>query len=426
MAKATSILGFVEALGRKLADKYPDTAPPVTKVDPKKGPYQAKGETPETKAIMDARKTISKDIELGNYDPFFPVEQRFYADSSQYDLVGNTLTDTLPKTQKTIDAKIAQFDTPEARASLRQAFEKAADDPMAADWYALGQLEKLFIDELGPEAGRKAFKDMFADAMAATTGGADPGSNLLMAQYGNFLRQQGMEVPDAAYKMPVPIGGRFVTGNMQMFDRVANKGQALTAADQPKRFNFSSNFLGDRNRATIDEQMTAGMTGGQFNAPPQGSYGILEGIVHDEAAKLGIKPANMQDVSWAGYKNIQGKPMIQFVNEAIERTARLTGQTPEQVARGIPRGKPLYDAGGAAIGAGTILGALGLSDRSEASVVPAGLTQPSMADVRSAMEQSGSGSQDAQQFILDALLGFAAPQSLGDATMTGRARNATR
>ena len=80
MAKATSILGFVEALGRKLADKYPDTAPPVTKVDPKKGPYQAKGETPETKAIMDARKTISKDIELGNYDPFFPVDQRFYAD----------------------------------------------------------------------------------------------------------------------------------------------------------------------------------------------------------------------------------------------------------------------------------------------------------------------------------------------------------
>jgi hypothetical protein len=87
---------------------------------------------------------------------------------------------------------------------------------------------------------------------------------------------------------------------------------------------------------------------------------------------------------------------------------------------------------GAALGipAVGILGALGMPDRATAgstdSIVPGGLTAPSMADVRSAMEQSGSGSQDVQQFILDALLGFAAPQSLGDATMTGRSRNATR
>lgn len=80
----------------------------------------------------------------------------------------------------------------------------------------------------------------------------------------------------------------------------------------------------------------------------------------------------------------------------------------------------------APVASGGILGALGMPDQATAgsidSIVPGGLTAPSMADVRSAMEQSGSGSQDVQQFILDALLGFAAPQQLGDATMTGRAR----
>ena len=171
-----------------------------------------------------------------------------------------------------------------------------------------------------------------------------------MAAYGNFLRNQGMSPPSAAYEMPYPIGGRYVTGNMAMYDKVINQGKGLTAADTPKRFNFSANFLGDRSRATIDEQMTRGMTSGgkPLNAPPDGAYGIMEAIVAEEAAKRGVQPANFQDVSWAGFKGYEGKPMITEINEMIERTSRLTGQTPEEVLRGFIRGNmPMYGLLGA-------------------------------------------------------------------------------
>lgn len=128
-------------------------------------------------------------------------------------------------------------------------------DPNAQRWYAMGQLERAYVDELGDKAGRSAFKTDFADAMAATTGGADPTDNLMMAHYGNVLRARGEAVPANAYDMPFPIGGRYAGGNMRMYDKVINQGRDFVASETPKRFNFSANFQGHKNRATIDEQI---------------------------------------------------------------------------------------------------------------------------------------------------------------------------
>tara|TARA_R100000329_G_scaffold126669_1_gene105309 strand:- start:423 stop:1781 length:1359 start_codon:yes stop_codon:yes gene_type:complete len=362
---AATLAGVVPGIGdaaaapiKALAKRYTEVGAPVEKVDKKKGTtYLSKGVSEEQKIVERERAQIIKDMEEGGFDPMFPVEERYYADPEPYNLQGNTLTDTLPKKQQTIDKKIAQFDTPEARAALNEAFDRG-QGPLAQDWYAMGQLEDAFIAELGPEAGRQAFKERFADAMAATTGGADPRSNLLMAAYGNFLKSKGMSPPGAAYEMPFPIGGRYVTGNMAMYDKVINQGKGLSAATTPKRFNFSANFLGDRSRATIDEQMTRGMTaaGPVLNAPPDGAYGIMEAIVGEEAAKRGVQPANFQDVSWAGFKDYEGKPMITEVNEMIERTARLTGKSPDEVLRGFITGNmPMYGLLGATT-AGMIAG----------------------------------------------------------------------
>lgn len=343
-SKAGRVLKGID--GDKLSANYPDIGTPVDKIDKKTGKeFRSKGLSEEEKLVQKERNRISKDMEEAGYEPMFPVEERYYADPSFYQLEGNTRVDTLPKKQETIDKKIAQFDTPEARAALNAAYD-AGLGPLSQDWYAMGQLQDAFIKELGPEEGAMAFKERFSDAMAATTGGADPKANLLMAAYGNFLREQGLSPPSAAYEMPHPIGGRYVTGNMAMYDKVLNQGAGLTTAGQPKRFNFSANFLGDRSRATIDEQMSQGMAG--INAPPQGAYGIMEGIVADEAAKRGVEPANFQDVAWAGFKNYEGKPMISEVNEMIERTSRLTGKTPEEVLRGFIRGNmPMYGLLGA-------------------------------------------------------------------------------
>lgn len=344
----------------KIAANYPDTAPPVLAKDPKTGKeFLQKQNSAEAQAVEKVRKAAQKDIDAGRYTPYFDLSKRSYADASQYPLQGRTVTDALPKKQATIDKYTAEFDTPEARERLTAAFREGSKDPMAKDWYAMGQLESEFIKEYGPEQGRKLFKESFADAMAATTGGADPTANLLMAHYGNFLRQRGTPQPTAAYEFPYPIGGRFASGNMAMYDKVINQGAGLEATKTPKRFDFSANFLGHRDRATIDEQMSGGFRPGLM-VPPGDSYGVFEKVVHDLAKQEGVMPANFQDVAWKGLKGVPGKPMIQHVNEAIERTARVTGKTPEEVVRDslVRRTNPLYGGVGVGIGAGALAAAL--------------------------------------------------------------------
>ena len=79
-------------------------------------------------------------------------------------------------------------------------------------------------------------------------------------------------------------------------------------------------------------------------------------------------------------------------------------------------GKRNIMGGQAALGAGGILGALGLpQDATAADVVFA--ERP---------EVSKEGKQEVQQLILDTLMGFMAPQPLGDATMDAYNRNRVR
>jgi hypothetical protein len=350
-------LGYDQA---KIAMQYPDVAPPVLAVDPKTGKeFLQKQLSNEARAVEKVRKAAQKDIDAGKYTPFFNLEERYYADATKHPLQGRTVTDALPKKKETIDKYRKQYDTPEARKRLTDAFKKGSEDELAKNWYAMGQLEAEFINEFGPEVGRNMFKERFADAMAATTGGADPTSNLLMGAYGNYLRQHGVTQPKAAYEFPYPIGGRFASGNMAMYDKVINQGAGLQSNKTPKRFDFSANFLGHRDRATIDEQMSGGFDP-KLMVPPGDSYGIFEAVVHDLARQQGVQPANFQDVSWAGLKGTKGKPMMQHINEAIERTRRVTGKKPEEIVRdSLVRGThPLYGVAGTGLTAGALAAAI--------------------------------------------------------------------
>ena len=330
---------------KELRKRYPKTLAGAPAFDEKKGKqYISKMNSAEALAVEAARKAAQKDIDKGNYKPMFDVEKRYYADPTKYNIQGNTLTDAIPAKPETIAKYEAMYNTPEAKARLTEAFKKGSQDPMTKDWYAMGQLESEYIKRLGPDVGRQRFNEDFAQAMAATTGGADPTSNFLMGSFGNYQRARQKYIPSNAYDMPYPIGGRYASGNMKMYDKVLVKGNPLTAADQPKRFNFASDFLGDTSRATIDEQMMTGILP-TLKAPVAGSYGVAEKVVTDLAKQLGVNPANAQDVMWAGLKDVPGKPMIQHVNESIERTARITGQTPEQVLDAMIRNRaPMYSA----------------------------------------------------------------------------------
>lgn len=333
----------------RLAENYPQTGPSQIKTDKKKGTqYDGKLLTPEELVLQAERNAAQKDIDAGNYTPYFDESQRYYANPENYNIVGNTLEDAIPKRADTIEKYRARFDTPEIRKSLEEAYEKGLS-PDSVDWYAMGQLEDAFIAELGLEEGTKQFRSRFADMMAATTGGANPEANLLTTAYINYMLEQGIPIPKNTYDIPHPIGGRYASGNVAMGKKIAQEGVPLSAENQPKRFNFAANFMGDRQRATIDEQMSRLYEKG-LKAPPGASYGIMEGILGDVARSKGLQPANMQDVSWAGAKGYEGKPMIRTVNEMIERTSRITGETPDQVLKRFIRASgPMYGVGGLGI-----------------------------------------------------------------------------
>ena len=351
MAKGGDVLNAVKNVAKKfnfdpykMSQQYPDVIPPVLAIDAKTGKeFLQKQLSPEALEVQKARKAAQKQIDAGNYQPHFDIEQRYYADPSHYPTAGYTATDIVPKKTETVAKYEALANDPEALARLRGAYEKAKDRPMAKDWYAMGQLEDAFIRELGPEEGRKQFKARFADAMAATTGGADPNSNLMMAAFTNYQKGLGREIPTKAADLPFPIGGRFVSGNMEQAKKLAELGEIPVT--NPKRHNFSANFLGHRDVSTLDEQMSQ-LWDPKMMSPPPNAYGIYQQALAREAEKAGVQPANFQDIAWAGAKDYPGKPMMQEINEMIARTHAITGEPQEEILKGFIRGnKPMYGIG---------------------------------------------------------------------------------
>ena len=343
-----------------LATRYPEVAPPVEAIDRKTGkPYLAKELSEEAKAVQLARKVAQERIDRGEYTPFFDPAKRFDVDITQYPAYEPTITQrrVKPETQEKYDSMLMAEDV---LARLDDAYKRGLLQKQDAEnWYMLGQVEAEFIKEFGEKVGRERFKERIADAMAATTGGADPESNWLMAQYGNFMKQQGAEMPKAAYEFPFPIGGRYVSGNMDQYRKMIMEGEGVTP-DNPKRYNFSYNFLGSK-APTIDEQMMGIIRPG-VNVPEPGTYGHHEAPVTAAAARQSVDPRYYQEVAWAGAKDAKTKggfkaaPFIDTINESIERTSQVTGLPPEEVVRkGLVRSEmPMYGAAGATVGAGAL------------------------------------------------------------------------
>lgn len=341
----------------ELAMRYPETAPPVTKIDKRTGKeFLSKSESPEAAALQKERARVMSEMKEEGYTPFFNPEERYYVNPADYPLQGNTLS-IRPAKQATIDKYAEMANDPDALARLMAAYELGSQYPGAERWYAMGQLEDMFKQGLGEQQGRNMFKQRFADAMAATTGGMDPDANLRLALYMNYLAEQGMPTPLASFELPYPIGGGKygVMPNVAQYEAIINRGGGLSIAN-PKRFNFSSNFLGHLDRPTLDEQMMSGGWDPKLQMPPANTYGIYEDALSNLARdQIGVEPVEAQDVMWAGIKlpkdaSYTPGPMIGIVNDVIERTSRLTGKSPDEVVEEaiVKAKRPAYAGGGMA------------------------------------------------------------------------------
>ena len=336
---------------KKLAEDYPQTLFPKLQADEKTGKlFAGKVTHPEADALKKARTLAQKEIVKGDYQPFFDITQRAHVDPTQYPLPGSTLIDAMPKTQDTIAKYGAIAKNPDSLAQWQAGFDRAKDSPLAKDWYAMKQLQDKFIETLGPEEGVKQFKARFADPMGATTGGADPTSNLMTAAYTNVMRQRGLDVPQEGFDVPYPVYGRYLGQNLAQAQKLHQTG-GLSAATQPKRHNFSGNFLGHRDLSTLDEQMMSAyidpQTGKAFASPPGNSYGLFQRELNTLADKNKVMPENFQDVTWAGLKEYPGKPMMQEINEMLHRTSRVGDISQQEALENFIRAnKPVYKEGG--------------------------------------------------------------------------------
>jgi hypothetical protein len=357
----------------KLRNEYPQTSFPVSAWDKnKEAYYAAKNPSSEELALKAARDFAQEEIKSGSsaYKPYFDISKRGYVDPSNYPLPGPQTTSVIPKQQKTIDAYTAKFQNPEAIQKWSDAYELAKNSPNAHHFYAMDQLEKEYVKAYGPELGRHKFKTEFADQMANTTSGVTPTNNLLTAAYVNHMNASGLPLPGHAlgeysgysFDAPHPVQGGRIGANLAQSNKYAEAGNQLNPLENPKRYDFSGNFMGHPG-LTMDEQM---MTPFGMAAPPKGSYGLAELEGAKQAALKGVTvPSDWQSVTWAGLKALKdskgkelspdelskiGQPMIEDVNQAIHRTSRVLNISPKEALDQLLKNKPMYGIG--AIGAG--------------------------------------------------------------------------
>ena len=397
-AKAEKIWGTYP----QYAEQYPDVGPPALmekRPDPNKPgkylttnpigevPYTSFDEaakldatpryffekklTPEAEQFQKQRNIVQRDMDLHGYTPYFDPAQRANVDTTGYAPFVDTAVAAAPKTAVTDQKFYDKYGTPEARARLQEGYEKGTTIPGAENWYYMKQLEDAYVAELGPQAGRDAFRKEFTGMMAATTGGASPYENFLMSHYANYLNKRGEDVAQRAYEMSFPIGGRYASGNMKQAQKYIDSGmQPFDPAKNPKRYDFDNALAGDRNAGVIDEQMSGAYIPG-MTIPEW--YGPATRILREEAGKVGVDPRGFQDVGWAGLKALKTEaktgqpftyegPMIGQINRSIETTHRLTGMPHEEIVRrGLIRKEiPMYGLG--AIGAGKVMSDLARQD----------------------------------------------------------------
>jgi len=306
--------------------------------------------------------------------------------------------------------KVAQFDLPRVvppRGVPERVTDLAANrdviDKMAeviqqgqkmggANWYNADPLFEKFIQQLGPEAGQKAYRK-YMDFVAATSPRSDVGTNIRNASYyyGRDMRGEGM--PAVGDRNPQPYGHMAQRLHQMNAERVAGPG--WDPLNNPKPASFVENLAGNQEPVTVDTHafrlpailaqdprfletayqaskdapklniqklvMSGDMsmedalkTPAYWQAQPKSNeYGAMERYYKPIGRELGMTPAQTQASAWVGGGKLTGlasdesKPFLRFFDDRIMKTARETGMDPKDVLRNFISGKaPLYAKGG--------------------------------------------------------------------------------
>lgn len=336
---------YAEPKFPQYADEYPPVGPPG--VNPETGkPMRVL--TPEAIEFQKERQRIQRDMDKYGFTPYFDPAKRYDVNPADYPTPKNTL-DVRPAKPETIRKWLDVIGAPEARQRLDDAVTKGEGLGDSDRWYQMGQVEAEMKRRLGEKQGREAFANIFAAPMAATTTGQPPTANLMLSGYVNYMRNKGLPLPESFVNTPYPIQrGKYGVGPaLAQYTKMMDAGGlSALGLENPKRHDFAYDFLGHK-FPVMDEQMIGGMT--PTGVDPKGKYGLYRQVAEEQAAAAGKDPRYYQEVGWHGFGNKPGQPMIQDMNEMIERTHRLTGRPRQEIFQLYSQGKiPIYGIGGAA------------------------------------------------------------------------------
>ena len=261
-----------------------------------------------------------------------------------------------------------------------------------ANWYNTDPLLEKFVQQIGPDAGQKAYRK-YMDFVAATSPRSDVGTNIRNASYyyGRDMRGEGM--PAVGDRNPQPYGHMAQRLHQMNAERVAGPG--WDPLNNPKPASFVENLAGNQEPVTVDTHafrlpailgqdprfletayqaskdapklniqklvMSGDMsmedalkTPAYWQAQPKANeYAAMERYYKPIGRELGLTPAQTQASAWVGGGKLTGlasdesKPFMRFFDDRIMKTARETGMDPKDVLRDFISGKaPLYNKGG--------------------------------------------------------------------------------
>jgi hypothetical protein len=226
------------------------------------------------------------------------------------------------------------------------------------EWYNAEPLREQFVSELGEAEGNRSFRQ-YMDMVAANSPRTKVPENIRNASYYYGQIQRGDPIPkqyfskgywriDPATQAPSPYGVMPI--HVQNMEN-AVRGD-LPVLQNPKPSSFVENLAGNQQPVTIDTHNMRMLTRGRADQPNPNEYGFLEQLQQQEAAKMGMTPAQYQASMWIGGGKETGlgsptDPFLRVFEDRVARTAERRGQSKAQVLRDFIRAQaPLVGVGG--------------------------------------------------------------------------------
>ena len=291
---------------------------------------------------------------------------------------------------------------------------KEGQEKGGANWYNADPLRDKFIENLGADAGDKAFRK-YMDMVAATSPRSDVGTNVRNASYYYQRAMAGESMPEVGTPNPQPYGHMAQRLHQMNAQRVA--GEGWDALNNPKPASFVENLVGNQAPVTVDthafrlpaihaadprfletafqvnkdapkQNIQKMVTSGEMPLdealgraaywqaqPKENEYGAMEQYYKSLGQELGLSPAQTQASAWVGGGKLTGlasdesKPFLRFFQDRIYKTANELKMDPNDVMDRFIKGEmTLRASGGRTLGNNAIDNAMRMAIGGDAEI----------------------------------------------------------